>query len=132
MPYNYIAGAKEFIIMLKENGIKCAVVTSSNDIKMANVYREHPDFTSLFDVFITANKVSRSKPDPQCFLLAAEELNARPEDCIVFEDSFHGLEAGKRASMTVIGLATTNPADQISHLADHIINDFTEITLNLN
>ena len=78
MPYNFIPGAKEFLISLKEQGIKTAVVTSSNDIKMSNVYREQPDLKTLFDVFVTANRVTRSKPDPQCFLLAAEELGFTP------------------------------------------------------
>ena len=43
---------------------------------------------------------------------------------MVFEDSFHGLEAGNRAGMTVIGLATTNPEEQIRDKANAVIQDF--------
>ncbi len=70
------------------------------------------------------NMFTRSKPDPECFLLGATVFDTVPENCVVFEDSFHGLEAGNRAGMTVIGLATTNPEEQIRDKAKAVIQDF--------
>lgn len=124
MVIEYIPGAREFILGLKEQGVKLAIVTSSNDLKMQNVYRLHPEVKKVFDVIITADKITRSKPDPECYLLAARELGMKKEECVVFEDSFSGLEAGRRAEMKVVGLATSNPAEKIADKADVVVSDF--------
>ena len=106
--------------------MKTAIVTSSNDVKMANLYREHPDIKSYFDVIVTANQISRSKPDPECYLLAAKLLDADVQNCYVFEDSLAGLAAGRAAGMTVVGLSTTLPLSRIEDKADIVISDFRE------
>ena len=93
---------------LRANGVKIAIVTSSNEMKMNNAYKAHPELKQSVDRILTAEMFTRSKPDPECFLLGATVFDTVPENCVVFEDSFHGLEAGNRAGMTVIGLATTN------------------------
>ena len=80
------------------------------------------------DAIITADKVTHSKPHPECFLLGAETLGIPIENCVVFEDSFHGIEAGTRAGMKVIGLATTNPASAIEDKASMVIPDFVGFT----
>lgn len=128
MVIEYIPGAREFILGLKERGVKLAIVTSSNDLKMQNVYRLHPEVKKVFDVIVTADKITRSKPDPECYLLAASELGVKKEECVVFEDSFSGLEAGRRAEMKVVGLATSNPADKIADKADVVIPDFRDFS----
>jgi HAD superfamily hydrolase (TIGR01509 family) len=124
MQFPYIPGIRSFLQELKANGVKTALVTSSNDVKMANVFRGNPAFKSFFDVLVTANKVTRSKPDPQCYLRAAAELGVRQEDCIVFEDSFAGLQAGLNAEMRVVGVATTNPPDAIEDKCHAVILNF--------
>ena len=124
MHFEYISGAAEFIRELRDKGVKLAIVTSSNDAKMANAYREHPELKSMVDAIITADRVTHSKPHPECFLLGAETLDVPVENCIVFEDSFHGIEAGNRAGMKVIGLATTNPAEAIADKVSLTISDF--------
>jgi HAD superfamily hydrolase (TIGR01509 family) len=126
MQYPFVNGVCAFIEELKAKGVKTALVTSSNDIKMASVYKAHPGFANFFDVLVTANKVTRSKPDPQCYLKAAEELGVRREDCFVFEDSFSGLQAGLNAQMRVIGLSTTNPKSMIENNCHAVIPDFQE------
>ncbi len=128
MVIEYIPGAREFILGLKEQGVKLAIVTSSNDLKMQNVYRLHPEVKKVFDVIITADKITRSKPDPECYLLAARELGMKKEECVVFEDSFSGLEAGRRAEMKVVGLATSNPAEKIADKADVVVPDFRALS----
>lgn len=128
MAFDFIAGAEGFIRDLKAHGVKLAIVTSSNDAKMREVYRVHPELKEWFDVIVTADKISRSKPDPECYLLAAEELQHTPAECFVFEDSFYGLDAGRRAGMKVIGLATTNSPESIRDKADVVIPDFRDFS----
>ena len=95
--------------------------------KMECVYKAHPDFNDMFDAVLTSDDFTQSKPHPQCFLIAAKRLNAEPQDCVVFEDSFNGLKAGMAAGMTVVGLATTNPAQQIAPLCDIVVEDFSQL-----
>lgn len=130
MDFPPVRGSLEFVGLLKQNGVKVAIVTSSNENKMRNVYRAYPGLKSLFDVIITADQITRSKPDPECYLLAAQQLDVKPEECVVFEDSFSGLEAGRRARMKIVGLATTNPADLICDKADRVIPDFCDFTFS--
>ena len=124
MHFEYIDGVVAFMKELREKGVRLAIVTSSNDAKMANAYREHPELKSMVDAIITADRVTHSKPHPECFLLGAEMLGVEKDNCIVFEDSFHGIEAGNRAGMKVIGLATTNPAEAIADKVSLTISDF--------
>ena len=124
MHFEYIDGVVAFMKELREKGVRLAIVTSSNDAKMANAYREHPELKSMVDAIITADRVTHSKPHPECFLLGAETLDVPVENCIVFEDSFHGIKAGNRAGMKVIGLATTNPAEAIADKVSLTISDF--------
>ena len=130
MTYDYIAGARAFIEYLRQQGIKTAVVTSSNQPKMRNVHRAHPELSDLFDAILTAEDFTESKPHPQCYLRAAERLGCLPEECVGFEDSFNGLRAVRSAGMTVVGLATTNPADAITPLADIVVSDFRHLRLD--
>lgn len=124
MDFDYIAGFEDFITILRNKGFKTAVVTSSNKIKMNAVYRKHPEFHSLFDAILTSEDFSASKPDPDCYLKAAERFHLSPEECIVFEDSFNGLKSGRAAGMFVVGLATTNSAEQIAPFSDVVISDY--------
>ena len=128
MHFEYIDGVVDFMKELRGKGVKLAIVTSSNDAKMANAYREHPELKSMVDYIVTADRVTHSKPHPECFLLGAEMLGVEKDNCIVFEDSFHGIEAGNRAGMKVIGLATTNSAEAIADKCALVIPDFTDFT----
>lgn len=124
MSYDYVAGFEAFIHDLRSQGVKTAVVTSSNQPKMEAVYRSHPEFKGLFDAILTAEDFDRSKPDPDCYLKAAGRFGIAPEHCVVFEDSFNGLKSGRAAGMYVVGLATTNPIDAIRPLCDEVISDY--------
>jgi HAD superfamily hydrolase (TIGR01509 family) len=124
MDYIYVTGFCPFILSLRERGIKTAVVTSSNMAKMRAVYAKHPEFMQLFDAVLTSEDFAESKPSPDCYLRAAARFGVDPADCVVFEDSFNGLKSGRAASMTVVGLSTTNPADSIASLCDVVIADY--------
>lgn len=125
MAYEYVPGVVDFMHELRVHGVRMAIVTSSNEKKMENVYRAHPELTSLVDRILTAEMFTRSKPAPDCFLLGARVFDTVPENCVVFEDSFHGLEAGRAAGMKVVGLATTNPEEAVKNKCTVVIPDFT-------
>ncbi|MCH4147481.1 MAG: HAD family phosphatase [Prevotella sp.] len=124
MHFDYIPGFLEFVEDLRKKGIKTGVVTSSNRPKMENVHRNHPEFKGLFDVILTAEAFTKSKPDPECYLKGAHFFGLKPEECVGFEDSFNGLKAVKAAGMTVVGLATTNSEEAIRPYCDIVIKDY--------
>lgn len=131
MTYNYIPGAQEFLDELRHNDlVKTAVVTSSNDKKMASVYRARPEIRTMFDRILTAEMFAASKPAPDCYLLGMELFGVTPDRAYVFEDSFNGLKAGMASGATVIGLATTNSHEAIAPLCHTSIDDFRGFTFD--
>ena len=128
MRFPYIAGAKEYVAYLRQHNVKCAVVTSSHDLKMSFAHAAMPSLRTDVDAILTAESFTRSKPDPQCYLVAAERLGVAPKDCVVFEDSLNGIRSGKAAGMYTVGLATTNPKEVIAPLCDEVIADFRGYT----
>lgn len=124
MRYRLFDGVSDFLDRLIENDIPKAIVTSSNDRKMSRLFSQIPDLRPKFEAVITDAMVERSKPDPQGYLIAAEKLGVDPSDCVVFEDSFAGLEAGRRAGAYVVALATTNPRESLYEKADEVIDSF--------
>lgn len=128
MHFDFIPGVAAFMKELRKNGVKIAIVTSSNDKKMDNAYRAHPELKEMVDRILTADMFTHSKPHPECFLLGAKVFDTDIENCVVFEDSFHGLEAGNRAGMKVIGLSTTNPVSSIEDKACMVIPNFVGFT----
>ena len=91
--------------------------------KNARPILEKDNLHSKFDAIVDGNDVSKAKPDPEVFLIAAQHLNMKPEDCIVFEDSVAGVQAANTANMISIGIGERN----VLHEADYIFSDFTEI-----
>lgn len=78
-----------------------------------------------FDTILCENDVTHPKPHPEIYLKAAERLNVKPEECIVIEDSPVGIEAGKKARMHCIGLASSFQKETLS--AEHVASDFDAI-----
>ena len=128
MEYDFLPGVVPFVEELRRQGVGTAVVTSSNEAKMAAVYRVHPELKQLFGHILTAEMFAASKPAPDCFLLGMKVLGTTPDTTYVFEDSFNGLKAGMASGATVIGLATTNPREQIAPLCHYVMDDFRGFT----
>lgn len=128
MVYRIFPGVERFLRALKEKGIPTAIVTSSNDAKMKVLFDSLPGFRDYFDVVVTDTDVTRSKPDPQGYMLAAERLGVPSEHCVVFEDSRVGLEAGRRAGGKVVAVATTLTHEDIAGCGDIVIDSFEELT----
>ena len=129
MTIDFIPGAYKFLVKTKEAGIKMALVTSSNDEKLAANFRDAPvDLYPFFDTIVSANRITEGKPHPMPYLLAAQDLGVLPEDCVVFEDSFNGIKSGNAAGMRVVGLSTTNPKESIEKDVCCVFPDFLEVT----
>ena len=129
MHFDYVDGFEDFVHDLRKRGIKTAVVTSSNLPKMQSVYRQRPEFQALFDAILTSEDFERSKPDPDCYLKAAQRFGLEPTECVVFEDSFNGLKSGRAAGMTVVGLSTTNSPDDIAPFCNQVIPNYIDFKL---
>lgn len=121
MRYEFFDGALDVVKQLRDAGIPMAVVTSSDRMKMQSLYRQHPEFPTLFDQIITGDMVTKAKPDPECFLTAAQQIGIDIKECIVFEDSRNGLIAARESGARVIGVATTLSAAEVDSLSDMTI-----------
>ncbi len=75
---------------------------------------------------IAADDITRGKPDPEPYLLAARMLGVAPADCVVFEDAPAGLQAGRAAGMTTVALATTHRAEELT--ADLVVKDLSALS----
>ncbi|MEU9737329.1 HAD family hydrolase [Streptomyces sp. NPDC048002] len=75
---------------------------------------------------IAADDITRGKPDPEPYLLAARRLGVDPARCVVFEDAPAGLQAGRAAGMTTVALATTHRAHELD--ADLVVNDLSALS----
>ncbi len=128
MEYRLYPGAVELMNGLRDLGIKTAIVTSSNMTKMKHLFTVLPELEENIDTLITDEDVTRSKPDPQGYMLAAERLGASKGEFVVVEDSMAGLEAGRRSGAFVLGIATTNSREAVEKLADMTIDEIGCIT----
>ena len=104
-----------------------AAIASSTARANIELILDQWNMRGLFRTLVAAEDVSRGKPDPEVFCLAAKEVGFAPEECIVFEDAPAGVEAGKRAGMRVIAVTTTNPADALRE-ADRTLSSLQSVT----
>ena len=81
---------------------------------------------SYFDAVVDGNQVSRAKPDPEVFLIAAEKIGVPPERCVVFEDAIAGIEAANTAHMISVGIGEQETLEA----ANYVFRDFTEIEID--
>ena len=106
---------------LKNNNIPIALGSAS---KNAQPILEKVGLLHYFDTIVDGNNVTKAKPDPEVFLLAARQLGVNPDDCIVFEDAVAGVEAANAAKMISIGIGD----EKVLFEAQLNFNDFTEIS----
>ncbi len=128
MRYEFYEGALDFIADLRRNGVKYAIVTSSNKKKMESLKKQVPDFDELFDRVLTSEDFTASKPNPDCYLLGARVFDAALDECVVFEDAFTGLQAGMSAGIFTFGLATCNSREAIEDKCNYVLDNFIGLT----
>ena len=108
---------------LKAKDIPIALGSAS---KNARPILEKVNLLSYFDVIVDGNHVTKAKPNPEVFLMAAEQLGLNPENCIVFEDAVAGIQAANAAKMISIGIGDA----KILSEAKYNFLDFTQIELS--
>lgn len=117
-------GVREFLLSLRKEGIKCAIVSGSHrtNVELALSIFGLGDF---FDLIVSGDDTKYRKPDPGAFLYAANELGLRPAECVVIEDSVAGAEAARRGNMKLI--TVKSPA--LNHLGryDLAVDDFSNL-----
>jgi beta-phosphoglucomutase len=106
---------------LKNNHQKVALGSAS---KNAQTILKKVGLHNYFEVIVDGNSVSKAKPDPEVFLIAAEGLGTAAGNCIVIEDSIAGIQAANAAGMISIGIGEISVLNE----ANYVFRDFTEIT----
>ena len=114
-------GAEELINDLHSHGVKMCIVTATSDVKLRNVLKRYPFFEEKFDFIICGDQIKKSKPDPECYLTASGKINVPARNCVVFEDSVNGLNAGLNAGMKVVGVTSTHPNTIVGPLCHMMI-----------
>jgi beta-phosphoglucomutase family hydrolase len=122
-----LPGACELLASLKRAGIPRAIGSSTPRANLEAIFAS-TGLDEFFDAVASAEDVVHGKPAPDVFLNAAKLLGVSPVSCVVFEDALSGIEAGHRAGMKVIAVATTNPLDLLQH-ADRAVASLSEITV---
>ncbi|GAA2578842.1 HAD-IA family hydrolase [Actinomadura fulvescens] len=107
------------------NGLPWAIVTSMDTGQLRA--RTRVAGVPLPEVVVTADEVTRGKPDPEGYLLAAHRLGVRAGDCVVVEDAPAGIRAGKQAGATVIAVTTSHAPGELAE-ADLVIPDLAGVT----
>ncbi len=114
-----LKGAQQFIALCKSKGLKIAVASSADKIKVNINLNESGLGTNTFDAIVNGLEVKYQKPSPEIFLLAADKLALSPKECLVIEDAINGVEAAKKAGCKCLAL-TTSFTKQELHNADWV------------
>lgn len=119
-----LPGVLDFMALLKHQGIKMAVGSSS---KNTPTILKCIGLQDAFDAIVDGNQVTHSKPDPEVFLKGAIKLGLSPEDCVVIEDAISGVEAAINAKMKCIGIGE----QEVLGKANVVIKSLSEANLDL-
>ncbi len=117
-------GASELPKILKNFGFKIGLVSGSTRNQILIILNDL-EVVKFFDVIVSCEDITQSKPNPEGYLTAAHELQISPEDCLVLEDAETGVIAGKKAGMRVIGVK--NNGDQNLSFADITVDELREL-----
>jgi beta-phosphoglucomutase family hydrolase len=122
-----VAGLMEFVSALRREDFRIALATSG-PIDNVDMVLDELVLRDDFEFVVTGDQVVHGKPHPEAFFVAADGLSLSPTNCVVFEDSFSGVEAALRAGCKCVALATTHSAEELEQVSPHrIIATFHEI-----
>jgi beta-phosphoglucomutase len=121
-----MSGAVELIDALVADGFRLAV-GSSAPLENVELSLEELGRAASISAIVAGADVTRGKPDPQVFQLAAQRLGVSPELCAVVEDAVHGIEAAHRAGMVAIALTGTASREQLAE-ADLIVDHLSQLS----
>ncbi|PKK39725.1 hypothetical protein ABB02_01066 [Clostridiaceae bacterium JG1575] len=123
------AGAREFLLRLKELGIKLALATSNNR-DLLEVCLQANGILGLFDALVTTDESrAKTKAEPDVFLLAAQRIGVSPQECMVFEDVAPAMRGARAAGMRVVGIKDrhTSLPEGDEALAERFLEDFQSL-----
>ena len=112
-PEEILPGVKNFLVALRDAGIKRAICSAS---KNAVMILDRLELTQFFDTIVSGNDTSRSKPDPEVFTMAATRFKLDPAHCLVVEDAFAGVQGAKAGGMQALGIGDA----KVLHNADMV------------
>lgn len=119
-------GAAELLAYLNAAGIPAAVASSSK-LETIQLYLDSVHIRPCFQILLSAVGMP-SKPAPDVFLLAAEKLGVRPEECLVLEDSYNGVKAGRAAGMQVCMVPDVLPyTEELAPYVDEVLPDLLAV-----
>lgn len=122
------SGVKETLKLLRERNMKLGIATSNSRELVQTMLHKH-EIAGYFDAIRTSCEVPRSKPFPDVYLKAAEDLDIAPENCLVFEDTVAGATAARAAGMRVMVIYDELSAESEKHLnqlGEAYLKDFYE------
>ncbi len=123
-----LPGVETYFQAAKQAGLKLAVASSSPE-NWVTGHLTRLGLVEQFDAIITAEDVEKTKPDPALFLLAAQKVDASPNQVIVFEDSHNGVLAAKRAGMFVVAVPNSVTMHSDFSQADMVVNSLADLPL---
>ncbi|MDF1571420.1 MAG: HAD-IA family hydrolase [Bacteroidales bacterium] len=109
-----LPGVRNFIHKCKTMGLKIAVATSADHVKMMINLKEIDIPVATFDATVNGLEIEHKKPAPDIFLKAAAKLDVDPKHCLVVEDAVSGVKAAKAAGARVLALTTTFSKEELS------------------
>ncbi len=132
-PLPIYPGVEDLIYKFRLANLPLAVVSGARRAEIELVL-ERANLKSYFSVVVAGDDILTSKPDPTGYLLAVEQLRShcpelQPGDCLAIEDTFAGIEAAKRAGITVVGVAHTYPFHMIQRQANWAIDHLNDLEL---
>ena len=131
LSYEPVAGTPDLLRALHAHNVPTALVTSGDRGKVATVFNQL-DLNGLFTTKVTVEDVRHGKPDPECYLQAAQILQKPPQKCIVFEDAVSGVKAATGAGALCIGVQQEKMARQlINEGAWHVVPNLCKVQLRV-
>ena len=121
-------GVVPWLRALQAAGIPCVIASSTHRENITTTLAVL-GLEEFFPQIVTAEDVHRGKPDPEVFLTAAQRIDVKPADAVVFEDALVGIAAAHAASMRVVAVASTEPREKLSH-ADWVVDRLDELSIS--
>jgi len=120
------AGLNVLLTYIREKHLRACIASSSRGTFVDAVI-DHLQIRSYMESYACGDEVSRGKPDPEIFLLAARKMHADPSSCMVIEDSTAGVKAGRAAGMFTVGYVNPTSLGQDVGAADAIVRNLADI-----
>lgn len=118
-PNDLLPGVLELLTILKDKNIKTAIGSSS---KNAKLILKQIGLEQSFGAVADGNDISKSKPDPEVFLIAAEKLHLKPNECMVIEDAVAGIIAANRANMTSVAINDATKSNDANFKINNLLD----------